>query len=46
LTVEQRQTIWNELFAGSLLAAIVPILIVLPLQQYYVNSIASTGIKE
>ena len=46
LSVQQRQTIWNELFAGSLLAAIIPILIVLPLQQYYVKSIASTGIKE
>lgn len=46
LTVQQRQTLWNELLGGSLLAAIVPILIVLPLQQYYVRSIASTGIKE
>lgn len=46
LTVQQTQTLWNQMFAGSLLAAIIPILIVLPLQQYYVQSIASTGIKE
>ncbi len=46
LTVQQTQTLWNQMFAGSLLAAILPILIILPLQQYYVRSIASTGIKE
>ena len=46
LSAQQVQTLLNELFAGSLIAAIVPILVMLPLQRYYVNSIASTGIKE
>lgn len=46
LSARQVQTLLNELFAGSLLAAVVPVLVMLPLQQYYVKSIASTGIKE
>ena len=46
LTVQQTKILWNQMFAGSLLAAIFPILIVLPLQKYYVQSITSTGIKE
>jgi len=46
LTATQHQTLLNQLFAGSLIAAVVPVLIMLPLQQYYVKSIASTGIKE
>ena len=46
LSAQQVQILLNELFAGALIAAIVPIILILPLQQYYVNSIASTGIKE
>lgn len=46
LSAQQVQTLLNEMFAGSLIAALVPILIILPLQQYYVKSIAATGIKE
>lgn len=46
LSAQQVQTLLNELFAGSLIAAIVPVLVMLPLQRYYVDSIASTGIKE
>jgi ABC-type glycerol-3-phosphate transport system permease component len=45
LAVESRQTIWNELMAGAILAASVPVLLVFPFQRYYVRSIASTGIK-
>jgi multiple sugar transport system permease protein/putative chitobiose transport system permease protein len=45
LAVQSRQTIWNELMAGAILAAIVPVLLVFPFQRYYVRSIASTGIK-
>ncbi len=45
LAVESHQTIWNELMAGAILAAIVPVLLVFPFQRYYVRSIASTGIK-
>ncbi len=38
-------SIWNELMAGAILAASVPVLLVFPFQRYYVRSIASTGIK-
>ena len=44
--VGQFQTLWNELLAGSMLAAIVPILLLLPFQRYYVAAITSSGIKE
>lgn len=43
--VEERQTYWNELMAGAILAAIVPVLLIIPFQRYFVQSIASTGIK-
>lgn len=45
LSIQERQTLWNELFAGSLLAAVVPVLLLLPLQRYFVKSIATTGLK-
>ena len=41
----QYQTLWNELFAASLVAAIIPLLLLLPFQRYYVQSVAGTGIK-
>jgi ABC-type glycerol-3-phosphate transport system permease component len=44
--VGQFQTLWNELLAGSMLAAIVPILLMLPFQRYYVSAITSSGLKE
>lgn len=46
LSAQQVQTLFNEMFAGALIAALVPIILLLPLQQYYVSSIAATGIKE
>lgn len=45
-SIGQFQTLWNELLAGSMLAAIVPILILLPFQRYYVAAITSSGLKE
>ncbi len=45
MAIQEQQTFWNELFAGSLIAAIVPVIIVLPLQKYYVESVATSGIK-
>ena len=44
--VGQFQTLWNELLAGSMLAAIVPILLLLPFQRYYIQAITSSGLKE
>jgi hypothetical protein len=46
LSVEEHRTIWNQLLAGSMLAAVVPILLLLPFQQYYVRGIVGTGVKE
>jgi len=42
----QYQTKWNLLFAGVILAAIIPILILLPLQRFFVQAVTGTGIKE
>lgn len=44
--VGQYQTQWNQLLAGSMLAAIIPILLVLPFQSYYVKGITGAGLKE
>ena len=44
LAIGQYGTIWNELLAGSMIAAIVPILLVLPFQRYYVQAITGTGL--
>ena len=44
--VGEYQTLWNELLAGSMMAAVVPILLLLPFQRYYVRAITSSGIKE
>jgi multiple sugar transport system permease protein len=44
--VEQYQTLWNELLAGSMMAAIIPILLVLPFQRYYIRAITGSGLKE
>lgn len=38
------QVQWNELLAGAVLAAIVPILLILPLQRYYIEGV-SGGLK-
>lgn len=42
---QQYQTLWNELFAASLVAAVIPLLLLLPLQRYYVQSVVGTGLK-
>jgi multiple sugar transport system permease protein len=44
--IQERRTLWNELLAGSIVAAIVPILLILPFQRYYVSAITGTGVKE
>jgi multiple sugar transport system permease protein/putative chitobiose transport system permease protein len=44
--VGQYQTLWNQLLAGANLAAIVPILLLLPFQRYYIQAITSSGIRE
>jgi multiple sugar transport system permease protein len=44
--VGEYQTLWNELLAGSMLAAIVPILLLLPFQRYYIQAVTSSGLKD
>lgn len=44
--VGQYQTLWNQLLAGANLAALVPILLLLPFQRYYIQAITSSGIRE
>lgn len=42
---EEHQTLWNVLMAGSILAAMVPILLVLPFQRYYVSGLVGSGLR-
>lgn len=38
-------TIWPALFGGTVIATIIPILLIFPFQRYYIKGIATTGIK-
>ena len=44
-SVQEYQTFWNELLAGSMLAAIIPILLLLPFQGYFINAVVGS-VKE
>ena len=46
IAIGEYQTLWNKLLAGSMLAAIVPILLLLPFQRYYIQAITSSGLKD
>ena len=37
---------WNQIFAGSLIAFLVPVAIILPLQKFFTAGLPSTGAKE
>ena len=41
----QFSTFWNQIFAGSVIAGLVPLLLIFPLQKYYVKGLSGTGIK-
>lgn len=41
----EHYTLWNELFAATIVAAVIPLVFLLPLQRHYVRSVAGTGIK-
>jgi ABC-type glycerol-3-phosphate transport system permease component len=41
----QQLTLWDRIFAGSTIAALIPILLTVPLQRYYVRSVMSAGIQ-
>ncbi len=43
---EQRYaTLWNELFASSNVATLIPLLILLPLQRFYIQGVTASGFK-
>ncbi len=44
--IGEYQTLWNELLAGSMLAAVVPIALLLPFQRYFIQAITSSGLKD
>ena len=44
-SVQEYQTFWNELLAGSMLAAVIPILLLLPFQGYFINAVVGS-VKE
>lgn len=44
-SVEEYQTIWNQLLAGSVLAALIPILLLFPFQGYFINAVTG-AVKE
>lgn len=37
---------WNQLMAGATLAALVPIVLILPFQRYFVSGMVGSGLKE
>lgn len=41
----QYATFWSQLYAASLIVAVIPLIVFLPLQKYYMEAMASSGIK-
>ncbi len=41
----ERVTLWSNLYAGSIISALIPLLLFLPFQKYYVQGIVSSGVK-
>jgi ABC-type glycerol-3-phosphate transport system permease component len=44
-SVQEYQTFWNQLLAGSMLAAVIPILLLFPFQRYFINAVVG-AVKE
>jgi multiple sugar transport system permease protein/putative chitobiose transport system permease protein len=42
----QYLTFWNQVFAGVVIGAVVPLLLIFPLQSYYIRAITLSGLKE
>jgi len=38
-------TLWNELFAASSIATLIPLIILLPLQRFYIQGVTASGFK-
>jgi multiple sugar transport system permease protein len=43
---ERYVTLWNELFAASIIAALIPLIILLPLQRFYVQGVTAAATKD
>ena len=43
--IEQQVNLWEQMFASSTLAMLVPVLLILPFQRYYVGGILGSGLK-
>ncbi len=43
--IEQQVNLWEQIFASSTLAMLVPVLLILPFQRYYVGGILGSGLK-
>ena len=41
----QYTTAWNQLFGAAVITALIPMLLLIPLQRYYVHGLAGSGIK-
>ncbi|MCD8225561.1 MAG: carbohydrate ABC transporter permease [Clostridiales bacterium] len=41
----EHQTLWSCLYAGSIISALIPIALFLPLQRYFVEGVTSSGVK-
>jgi multiple sugar transport system permease protein len=39
-------TLWNELFAAAIVAALIPLIILLPLQRFYVQGVTAAATKD
>ncbi|MED4602067.1 carbohydrate ABC transporter permease [Paenibacillus validus] len=46
LATTEHATFWNEMFAATVLAVVVPVVLILVLQRYFVQGVASSGSKE
>ena len=46
LGVQQELRFWDLLFASTTLAALVPLILVLPLQRFFISSIVGSGLKQ
>jgi multiple sugar transport system permease protein len=42
---DEHTVFWNQLGAASILTALIPLLLVIPFQKYYVSGISRTGLK-
>jgi ABC-type glycerol-3-phosphate transport system permease component len=42
---QQYSTLWNQLFAAAVITAAIPLVLLFPLQRFYVQGLAGSGIK-